>query len=67
MMFWKCVWLKVILNIDFTWKISSLYFNFTLVIFNILGNNLYDDILQLILDPVINSVNSIDPVNSKYS
>ena len=66
-MFWKCVRLKVILNIDFTWKISSLYFNFTLVIFNILVNNLYDDILQLMLDPVINSVNSIDPVNSKYS
>ena len=37
----------------FTWKISSLYFNFTPVIFNILVNNLYDDILQLMLDPVI--------------
>ena len=48
-------------TIDFTWKISSLYFNFTPVIFNILVNNLYDDILQLVLDPVIYKI------NSKYS
>ena len=38
---------------SFTWKKSSLYFNFTPVIFNILVNNLYDDIFQLMLDPVI--------------
>ena len=32
---------------------SSLYFNFTPRKFNILVNNLHDDILQLMLDPVI--------------
>ena len=44
---------KSSIDIDFTWKISSLYFNFTPVVFNILVNNLYDDILELVLDPVI--------------
>ena len=52
-MFPKYIRLKVLLNIDFTWRISSLYVNFTPVIFNILVNNSYDDILQLMLDPVI--------------
>ena len=50
-MFWKCVRLKVLLNIDFTWKKSSLYFNFTPIIFDIVVNILYDDILQVIPDP----------------
>ena len=42
---------KSSIDIDFTWKISSLYFNFTPIVFNILVNNLYDDILQLVLNP----------------
>ena len=52
-MFWKYARLKVQLNINFTWKISSLYISFTPIIFNIFINNLYDDFLQLMLDPVI--------------
>ena len=51
-MFWKYAQLKVLLNIYFTWKISSLYFNFTPIIFNIVINNSYDYILELMLDLV---------------
>ena len=43
-MFPKYIRLKVLMNIDFTWRISSLYANFTPIIFNILVNNSYDDI-----------------------
>ena len=57
-MLWKNVRAKVLLNIDFTWKISELGFNFTPVVFNILVNSLYDDIIQLMLDPVIQKINS---------
>ena len=48
--------IELLLGKYFTWKIPSLYFNFTPIMFNILIDNLYDDILQLKLDPLIQKI-----------
>ena len=47
-MFWK--------ECGFYLEISSLYFTFTPIIFNILVDNLYGYFLQLMLDPTIQKI-----------